>query len=306
MIKFNKNHVPGIVLWSIVTILAIYIATLLFAPADYLEVAFIDVGQGDAAFIRPPSGTVVLLDAGGDWRRNRNVGRDVVGQFLIRRGVRSVDKAIVSHFHEDHGLGFVELAEIMRIHSFFMPDTEHRPRLHYELVETAERMNAPIYYLSRGHILHIDENTHFEILFPLAAGTSYHSGITFFREHPPHINDDSLVMRLHFGNTTFLFTGDIEERAELVLLREPRLNSDVLKVAHHGSRTSTMQEFLDAVNPRYAVISAGLNNQFNHPHPEVMARLTARPNLTTFRTDLHGTITFLVDQNGIFTIRTSR
>jgi competence protein ComEC len=303
--KTIKQYLLPIVLWSAVIALAIYIAALFFASSDYLEVAFIDVGQGDAAFILPPSGTTVLVDAGGNRRGTTNVGRDIIGSYLISRGVRSIDKAIVSHYHEDHALGFIELADLMKINAFFMPDSERRPQLHNDLVAVAESANADIYYLSRGHIINVDSETVFEVLFPLAAEETYHSGITFFRGGTPEPNNDSLVMRLQFGNASFLFTGDLERRGELALLRDPRLNADVLKVAHHGSQTSTSPEFLDVVSPRYAVISAGLNNQFGHPHNDVLARLMGG-GTTIYRTDLQGTITFLVDKSGVFTIRTAR
>jgi len=305
--KINKKHLLPIILWAVVIVLAIYSVTLFFGSPNYLEVIFIDVGQGDATFIRTSSGTTILVDAGGNWRQTSNVGRDIVGTYLIRRGIRSVDKAIISHYHEDHAQGFIELAELMNIRTFLMPDSEFRPPLYYELVATAENMGADIYYISRGNIIHLDNNTIFEVLFPLAYGETYHSGITFFRGGTPEPNNDSLIMRLVYGDTTFLFTGDIERRGELALVGEPRLNSDVLHVAHHGSRTSTTQEFLDTVSPDFAVISAGLNNQFNHPHPDVMARLDNIPNITIYRTDLHGTITFLVCRiNGIVERRTTR
>ena len=304
--KLNKSKLLQIILWAIVIVLAVYVVTLFLGSPNYLEVIFIDVGQGNATFIRTSGGTTVLVDAGGNWRGTSNVGRDIVGNYLIRRGVRSVDKAIVSHYHADHAQGFIELAEIMNIGVFLLPASEHRPQLHYDLVEIAERMNADIYYISRGNIVTLDSNTRFEILFPLAADETEHSGITFFRGGRPEPNNDSLVMRLIYGETTFLFTGDLEHRGELALVGEPRLRSDVLKVPHHGSRTSTTQEFLDAVSPNFAIISAGLNNQFGHPHPDVMARLTI-PGITIYRTDLHGTITFVVCRvAGIIERRTTR
>jgi len=270
-----------------------------------MEVVFIDVGQGDAAFIRTSEGQTVMIDGGGSVMGTTNVGRDIVGTYLIRRGVLSIDNAIVTHYHADHGLGIAELAEVVRFRRLFMPDVDYQNRLRERLTETANDLGADVYYISRGHILNIDNYTYFEILWPIGGGATYHSGVTFFRGNPANHNDDSLVMRLNYGNTTFLFTGDIESRAEQALLNDPRLNADVLSVAHHGSRSSTTQEFLNAVAPTYAVISVARNSQFGHPHSEVMNRLNAA-NLTIYRTDLHGTITFLVDRDGIFTIRTTR
>jgi len=304
--KLSRKQLLSIILWTIAIVLAVYSVTLFFGSHNYLEVVFIDVGQGDATFIRTSSGTTVLVDAGGNWRGTSNVGRDIVGGYLIRRGIRSVDKAIISHYHADHAQGFLELAELMNIGTFLMPDSEYRPPLHYELVALAESMGANIYYLSRGNVVHLDNNTRFEVLFPLAAFDTYHSGIIFFRGGTPEPNNDSLVMRLNYGDTTFLFTGDLERRGELALVGESRLNSDVLHVAHHGSRTSTTQEFLDSVSPSFAIISAGLNNQFNHPHSDVMVRLSI-PSITIYRTDLQGTITFLVCRvNGIVERRVTR
>ncbi|MCL2837581.1 MAG: MBL fold metallo-hydrolase [Oscillospiraceae bacterium] len=302
----NRKHLLPICLWCVVIVLAIFIVTQLFRTPNYLEVSFIDVGQGDAAFIRTSSDTRVILDAGGSIMGTSNVGRDVVGSFLIRRGILSIDKAIASHYHSDHARGIVELAEVVEFRRLLMPDVDYHNPLRRQLTETAHRIGADIHYISRGQDVILDHYTRFNVLWPFPDG-QFEDNIAgpFFRGGNVNHNDDSLVMRLEYGNTSFLFTGDIESRAEFALLREPRINVDVLKVAHHGSRSSTTQDFLNAVAPLYAVIGVARNSQFGHPHSEVLDRLNSA-NITIYRTDLHGTVTFLVDRNGIFTIRTTR
>jgi len=304
--NFIRKNWASIALWCVVIVLAIFIAAHFFgASGNYLEVVFIDVGQGDGAFIRTSSGVRAVIDAGGDWRGGNNVGRDIVGSYLIRRGIFSLDKAFVSHFHADHGRGVAELAEVIQFDRLFLPNVDYDNQLHRDLVAAANRIDADIYYISRGHIVHLDDYTYFEILWPIGGGAAYHSGITFFRGNPVNHNDDSLVMRLVYGNTTFLFTGDIEERAEVALLNEPRMSADILQVAHHGSRSSSGDEILDLISPRYAIVSAGLNNQFGHPHASVVNSLN-RVGTTIYRTDWQGTVTFSVDRNGIVSIRTTR
>ena len=300
--KNRKNPVPAI-LWTVVLALSFYIIFQFFLSSPHLEVAFIDVGQGDSAYIGTPSGKTVILDAGGSVFGQTRVGERVVGSYLIKRGKFSVDMAIASHYHADHVKGIIELSDVVKIKNFMLPDVEYRPRLHDDLVSAANQAGANVHYISRGQDINVDEDTKFITLFPLQSGISEHSGVSYMSKKDP--NNDSLVLKLTYGNTSFLFTGDLESDAELALLEDSRLNSDVLKVGHHGSKTSTGQEFLEKVAPSFAVISVGGNNNYGHPHHDVLERLILS-NAKTYRTDFHGTVTFLVDKSGIFTIKTSR
>jgi len=238
-------------------------------PGDNeIIVAFLDVGQGDSILIWSRD-NAVLID-GGEFAR-----RDTVLRFLREAGITRLCYVIATHPHSDHIGGLVAVLSRLEVGQVLMPDVVHT-------TETFENFLAVI------------ENNRISVTIP-EPGQRYTAGIIDFTVLAPflghrNLNDASIVLRLQHGDTSFLFAGDMEAAGERMLLASGHnLYSDVLKVGHHGSRTSTTEAFLDAVAPVAAVIQVGENNRFGHPHSDVLERLYER-GIAVYRTDLIGPV----------------
>ncbi len=246
-----------------------------------LELTAIDVGQGDALFIATPNGHLALLDGGGSRSSRSDPGESTVSPYLWSRRIARLDTLIASHGDLDH------IGGLLAAHDNFLPreiwvGSQIRGPLWTKLRDKALRRGIRIRELSRGDCLQLGE---------LAVTTLWPPRDEVIEKS----NLSSLVLLLRHGNKHFLLTGDIEQSVELRLLEDPALGSiDYLKVAHHGSRTSSSLPFLDHTRPAIAVASAGFQNPFGHPHPLIQERLAAAHSLL-FRTDTHGQITILSD-----------
>ena len=229
---------------------------------DAPTVTFFDVGQGDAIAVRTGAHTL-LVDGGRDSR---------ILPLLADRGIRSIDEVILTHAHPDHCEGLAAVVAQMNVKRIRVSPRRFRGDCAAHLLEAAR---VPIRFIRDGDVL-----THGDLR--LTAFIAEQS----FRRAPE--NNSSVVLRLDAGGRRILLTGDIEKEAELTLA-DRDLRADVLKVAHHGSRSSTSQTWLDEVAPRIAVVSCGRRNVFGHPHREVIAALRER-NIRIWRTDRDGTI----------------
>lgn len=250
-------------------------------PEEELTVHFIDVGQGDAILIEAP-GAVVLIDGG-----PRTAG-EIVVQYLVDRGIREpgepIDLVIATHPHADHIGGLIEVLQTFPVYRIIDSGIPHTTITYDDyLSEVEKQVDAGhcVFETPEGQEIDLGGNATLTVLGP--------------EEDLSSLNDNSVVCRLDFGQTSFLFTGDAEEAAEQHLLGlGVQLAADVLKVGHHGSRTSTTAVFLEAVSPQYAVICVGEGNVYGHPHEEVLSRLDGT-DVEVFRTDLQGTIVFTSD-----------
>ena len=254
-----------------------------------LELTAIDVGQGDSLLVLFPDGKRMLVDGGGIpafgriARSQMDIGEDVVAPYLWDRGFRSVDVVALSHAHEDHSGGLGALIADFRPHEVwtgFTPDGPEWRAVHDKAVAVGARimpLRAPSRFAFGGAAI--------EVLAPSA---------DYLPADEP-TNNDSLVMRVTFGQRSFFLSGDVERGIEQEMLYTNELHStDVLKVAHHGSRTSSTEEFLSAVQPAFALISAGFENSYGHPHPTVVERLREH-HAAILRTDRDGMITIRTD-----------
>jgi competence protein ComEC len=282
---------------AIVTVLGLF-TLLLWQPwlnglhpqaTGTLEVTAIDVGQGDSILVVLPQGQTILVDGGGrlvygrQRRSNLDIGEDVVSPYLWSRGIRRLDVIVATHAHQDHIGGLAALVANFRPRILW---TGANPPL--ELLELARRLGIPS---ARQHPAGPFElsGARIEVLAPAD---------DYAAEKPG--NNDSLVFRITYGSRSFLLTGDMERAIEAHLLASGAdLHADVLKVGHHGSRTSSIQPFLDAVSPSVALVSAGFENSFGHPHPDVLARLSAR-RAAILRTDLDGLVTARTDGRSLW------
>ncbi len=276
-------------------VVAVGLALLLWHPfppeihRGQLEVSTIDVGQGDSILVVFPDGKRMLVDGGGipafghAPRTQLDIGEDVVAPYLWERGFRSLDVVALTHGHEDHVGGLPALVTDFHPKELWtgaIPESQGWERLR----EAAARAGTRIKPLEAPEQMAYS-GARIEVLAPFAG---------YVPGDAPQ-NNDSLVLRVAYGRNAFLLTGDIERPIEWRMLDAGEVrHTDMLKVAHHGSKTSTTEEFLGAVAPAFAVISAGLDNSYGHPHRDVLERL-AEHHAAVFRTDRDGLVTILSD-----------
>ncbi len=276
---------------------AAVIATHPFPPRltpQRLELTVLDVGQGDSLFLSFPRGHTMLVDAGGElgnfhsggMRSGIDVGEDVVSPYLWSRGLKHIDVVALTHAHEDHLGGLPAIFENFRVGEFWV-GRDIQSAAYRQVLAAARAHGVPIRHLKQGDSFS-EDGVSGNILWPddLTEGQSAK-------------NDDSLVMRLTDGNETLLLAGDIERPSERrILAEEQPVGVNFLKVAHHGSKTSTTDPFLSAAHPAFAAISVGRDNIFGHPSPEVTERLEAA-GVRVYRTDRDGAITASTDGSNL-------
>lgn len=245
-------------------------------PGDLLRVHYLDVGQGDAMLLEFPSGQTMLIDAG-----NHGDG-DLVVDYIKARGLKHINHIIGTHPHSDHIGGLGTVLQHIAVDHIYMPKVTHNTGTYRDLLLTIQQKGLKITTARGGLELEVGSGTRALLLSPL--GEDYEG-----------LNDFSAVLQVTHGALVFLFTGDAEARAEAKMLEAGyNLKADVLKAGHHGSNSSTTENFLQAVAPRYAVISCGKDNDYGHPHAEVLDRLTVA-GIQVLRTDLEGTLVAVSD-----------
>lgn len=247
--------------------------------SDTLDVYFIDVGQADSILIKNEEHSM-LIDAG-----NNEDGVKLVN-YLNELNVNNFDYVIATHAHEDHIGGMDDIINNFQVDKFFMPDVLTTTKTFEDVLDALED-NDMTYNTFKENQEFSFGNANVKILY---VGNDKND-----------LNDTSIVMKITYYNNSFLFTGDISSKVEKKILNKD-LKSDVLKVAHHGSDYSSTDEFLDLVDPKYAVISVGKNNIYKHPAESTLLKLNDR-NIKIYRTDTSGTIIMNSDGNNI-TIKT--
>lgn len=244
----------------------------------FLKVHFIDVGQGDSILVET-EGAAMLIDAG-----QNNKGSTVV-DYLKARNIDHLDYIIGTHPHSDHIGGLDTVLDSITATAVIMPDVVHDTKTFEDVLTALERNNRKLKKPEIGTEYSLGQAT-FTIIAPNAA--TYEE-----------LNDYSIGIRLSYGNNSFVFTGDAGTLSEKEMLANVRdISADVLKLSHHGSVTAGSESFLDAVKPTYAVISVGKDNDYGHPHAEILERIKDR-NIKLYRTDVQGTIIFTSDGNNI-------
>jgi competence protein ComEC len=264
-----------------------------------LQVTFLDVGQGEASFVRFPHGATMLIDGGGSYRDDFDIGARVVAPFLWYQRVRGLDYAVATHPHPDHAKGLRYIVQSFRLRQFWDNGAPLQSAWYREIREAALQRGVYRDVVAEGFTSATIDGVRLELLHPTAA----------FRpqgERRPRSQEDrdennrSLVLKLTYGAVSVLFPGDIEREAEDFLLHTGRdVQATILKAPHHGSHTSSSEAFLRAVGPSVVMFSVQRDNRFGHPNPAVLARYEAL-GARVFRTDEHGAITVRTDGRSVW------
>jgi competence protein ComEC len=250
---------------------------------DCLEVSFLDVGQGDAILIETPDGYEMLVDGGRD--------ATVLSKLTKERSFFDKDIDIVAATHPDldHVAGLVDVLERYTVSTILMTSNEGESDASRDFAEAVPKEGAEIILADAGQVIQLGASTTIQVFAPIGDESKRES------------NAASIVLRVVYGNTSFMLTGDAPLEIENYLVKTygSQLDSDVLKLGHHGSKTSTSDLWLDTVTPDFAVVSAGIDNSYGHPHQDVMQRVFKR-NIQTSHTGTDGTVVFQSDGESVW------
>lgn len=253
------------------------------------EFMFVNVGQADGSVIHTPFRETVIIDGGGgsEWT-DYNTGKALFVPYLEAKGINHIEVAIVSHYHQDHVEGVIDTIKSIRTDYVYAPlptesDSDEMREWAAKLRKTAEESGAILCYVSEDTRLEFSDGLIIDIYAPEK----------YVQKHDE--NDTSLPVKVSYGEFSVLYTGDMTSFAERAFINQADVDADVLKVAHHGSRDSSCNEFINAVSPDYTVISCGENNVYSHPHTETLERLSSTAIL---RTDLMGDVRISARKDG--------
>ena len=285
-ILFKRKHIRLFVNIFILTALLILVRLSFnsnnhpIAYKNAMIVHYINVGQGDSILIQVNNKNL-LIDSGPESNKNHLLN------YLKNLDIDTLDYVIATHPHEDHIGNMQHIINTYNISAFYAPKVTASSKTFEQMIDSLKRKNLKINVIKQGiSSIDLGNNTKVTVLSP-----NYDSY--------DNLNNYSPIMKIEYKNTSFLFTGDAEEEVENEVLKNNFiLSSDVLKVGHHGSSTSTSSSFLKAVNPSVCVISAGINNNYNHPNPTTLKKLQ-KNKCIIYRTDKNGDILLISDGDTI-------
>lgn len=264
----------------IITIISLLIPS---GKNNYFSIHTIDVGQGDSILIQTPNSKNILID-GGD-----NNSHHIVSNYLKKKKVKNIDYIIATHFDSDHIGGLDNIIDKFKVSRIYAPNYKCSTESYKNLINSCSNKNLDLQYLKQGDFINIEDNINLTVLSP-----------SYIQEEN---NLNSIVFKIDYKNKSFLFTGDAEANNEINIINSYDMSDiDFIKIGHHGSSSSTTEEFIKEVSPDIAVISCGYKNQYGHPHKSTLDTLE-KNNVLTYRTDILGNIVFYSDGNTIFTTK---
>jgi competence protein ComEC len=286
------NKKLTIIVAGLLTAVLILLGVLLWPSSanGKLEVDFLDVGQGDATLIKTPYGQKILIDGGPDNKVVKEIGGNL--SFFDR----DIDLMILTHPHADHVTGLVEVLKRYNVKKILATGVSYNTSEYIAWLEEIQKKNIPFEAITGPLEINLGDNLNLKILYPLSDLVNQNVA----NGNAPmalgkKLNNTSIVAKLVYNKTSFLFTGDIEEEVEQELLKQNvDLKADVLKVAHHGSDSSSTVDFIKAIMPWIAVIEAGKDNQFNLPDYRIVKRIQDK-GARVFRTDVDGEVKVFSD-----------
>ncbi len=251
---------------------------------------FIDVGQGDSTLIRTAKNKTILIDGGGSENSSFDVGEKTLLPYLLDRKITVLDYVVISHFDTDHCGGILYLMEHIKVKNIIISKQGKESSNYNKFKNIVLDKGMSVIFVKKGDKIKIDNETYMDILFP---------GNNFISDNI--LNNNSIVTKICYNNFSILLTGDVEEIAENEICREynttNKLKANILKVAHHGSKTSSTAEFIKMVKPQIALIGVGEKNKFGHPNDGVIQRLK-NMNTKIYRTDRMGEIEIQINNMG--------
>lgn len=272
--------------WGVMVVMVMTSGSLWLSPqtsarltsSPYLSVSFLDIGQGDAIFIETPDGVQMLIDGGPDGSVIRELAK------LMSPWDRSIDIVVATHSDKDHVAGLIDVFERFDVGLIIKTENAHETAVANVYRAMVEKEGAEVVYARAGQTWQLGASTTVHVYSPAGDPTEWES------------NASSIVTQIVYEDVAFMLTGDAPLATEDFMVRQygERLRSDVLKLGHHGSRTSTSELFTETVRPTYAVASAGRDNRFGHPHPEPITH-ASRAGALVLSTADRGTITFQTD-----------
>ena len=291
--------------FKIISVIVIFVVlgnfiSIILANRDF-KIYFVDVGQGDCTLIKTPLGKAILIDGGGATVSNSfDVGNKTLLPYLLDRKISGLDYIMVSHFDSDHCQGLEAVIENLKVKNLIISKQATITQEYKKIINMCKQKKVNIIVVKREDGINIDKYVHLEILHPSEK---------FLDDGKGGLNANAIVCKLFYKLRdnryfTILFTGDIEEEAEIELekLYGKVLKADILKVAHHGSKTSSREEFLKLVSPKIALIGVGENNKFGHPNDGVLERLKEIGS-KVYRTDEDGEISIKIDTKGRYKVQ---
>lgn len=242
--------------------------------------------NGDCTVIQTPSGKVVMVDTGEQ--------DNTIVEYLLDRRIKKIDYLMISHFDSDHCGKTIEILEKLKVKNIIISKQVEHSKEFESIMQRVQEKRVNVIQVQAGNRLQIDKDINFQILWPQNNEIVIENGL----------NNNSIVAKMSYNDFSMLFTGDIEEIAEQKIVKKydkDTLKSTVLKLAHHGSKTSSIEEIIDKINCQITLIGVGKDNKFGHPNEEVLERLKTYGS-TIFRTDICGEITIKVKKNGAFKV----
>lgn len=288
-IKSKKNNKCKIIICLLIVLILINFIIYIFPQK--LRIFFIDVGQGDSTLIITPDKKTVLIDGGGS--DSFDVGEKVLLPYLLDRRILKIDYVLISHFDTDHCGGILTIMEKVKVKNIIISEQAEHSENYERFKKLMINKKIRLIEVKKGDKIKIGRYSEFKILFPPSRLLS---------ENP--LNNNSIVAQFNYNNFKMLFTGDIEKLAEQQILKAEKaeIRADILKVAHHGSKTSSIPEFIKAVKPKIALIGVGKNNTFGHPNQQTIKNLE-NIKCRIYRTDLQGEIIIKIDQKGRMNVK---